>query len=228
MSAIVVDAPSGERIIFSNQKANGKLEIEPEKIKDYEWFFVGDLHGRWENDLDIIFRTAKENKIKIAYNPRQSNIHDNAGYIAQKIGECELVFLNKDESIEIVSNFDDPFKKEELDSEKFLLEKLKSLGAKIVTITDGKRGAWTTDGEKIFFVKGLEVGAHDSTGAGDAYASAFLAAYLKGKGIDECAQWGIAASSNVVKFYGAIRGLLDENEIAASIKEKNIEAEEIK
>lgn len=213
MSAIVVDKKTGERVIFSNQKANGNLEIIPEKLKNTEWIFIGDLHGNWQHHIDLIFETARENKIKLAYNPRQSNIHDDAKKVIEKIAGAEILFVNKDEAIEIVLSANN----KKIDDEKYLLQELKKLSAKIVVITDGARGAWASDGKETFFVPGLKVPAIDSTGAGDAFSSGFLGAHIKGKKIDECLKWGIINSSNEVRFYGAIEGLLREEEIAKRV-----------
>ncbi len=214
LSAIVVDKKTGERVIFSNQKANGKMEIVPEKIKDAEGYFIGDLHGNWEAKLDIISNVAKNNDIRIFYNPRQANIHDNTKKIIEKINGSEIVFLNKDESIEIILSFGNNPEKKDLDNEIFLLGELKKLGAKIVAITDGKRGSWASEGESVFFAEGQSVPAVDSTGAGDAFSSGFIGAYLNGKNLGGCLQWGIANSSKVVQFYGGIEGLMDKNNIA--------------
>ena len=213
MSAIIVDKNSGERVIFSNQKANGNLEIIPEKISGAEWIFIGDLHGNWQKHLDLIFETAKKNKIKLAYNPRQINIHDNAKKVIEKIAGTEILFVNKDEAMEIVLSVNN----KKIDDEKYLLQELKKIGARIVVITDGVRGAWVTDGVETFFTHGIKVPAVDSTGAGDAFSSGFLAAYIKNKNIEECLQWGIINSSNEVQFYGAIEGLLGEEEILKKI-----------
>ncbi|MFZ2226119.1 MAG: carbohydrate kinase family protein [Candidatus Moraniibacteriota bacterium] len=212
MSAIVVDENSGERVIFSNQKANAKLEIIPEKISSAEWLFIGDLHGNWQKDLDAIITVAKENKIKLAYNPKQSQIHDDVKKIVEIIAGTAVLFLNKDEALEILSQLGD-FSKENLADENFLVGELKKLGAQIVVITDGVRGAWASDGEEVFFVPGQAVNAVDSTGAGDAFASGFLGAYFKEKPLKVCLDWGIANSSSSVQFYGAIKGLLDEERI---------------
>ena len=212
MSAIVVDKNSAERVIFSNQKVNAKLEIIPEKISSAEWIFVGDLHGDWQKKLDAILVVAKENNIKLAYNPKQSQIHDDVKKIMEIIAGTMVLFLNKDEALEILSQTS-AFSKEKLGDENFLVRELKKLGAQIVVLTDGVRGAWVSAGGEVFFVPGEKVNAVDSTGAGDAFSSGFLAAQLKGKDLQECLNWGITNSSSVVQFYGAIEGLLDEKGI---------------
>jgi len=216
MSAIIVDKASGERVIFSNQKANARLEIIPKKINSAEWIFIGDLHGDWQGKLDLIFKVAEENKIKLAYNPRQSNIHEDVQKIKEKITRTNVLFLNKDEALEILSQINN-FSAVELEDENFLLQELKKLGAEIVIITDGVRGAWVSDNSETFFVPGRKVNAVDSTGAGDAFASGFFGAQLKEKTLKECLDWGIANSSNSVQFYGATRGLLDEKGILGKI-----------
>lgn len=212
-SAIVVDKKSGERVIFTNQPANGQLEIIPERLKGAEWFFLGDLHGDWEADLDKIVSIAKENGIKIANNPRQVNIHDNAKKVSEIITQCDIVFLNKDETIEILNALEEKFSHDDLDNEEFLVKKICSMGPKIAAVTDGARGAWACDGHGVVHRPGVKVDVKDTTGAGDAFSSGFLAAHLEGKDLEECLKWGVANSSHSVKFYGAIDGLLNRDEI---------------
>jgi ribokinase len=209
MSAIIIDKNSADRVIFSNQKANSFLKIEPVEISETEWYFIGDLHGEWEKHLDMIFDTAREKGIKAAFNPRQANIHDNVEKIIECIPKTDVLFLNKDESIEVISGLEEKYSTEELNKEEFLAKRLLKLGAKIVVITDGIRGAWAYDGEGLFFVPGEKVNAVDSTGAGDSFAGAYIAAHIKEKDLKECLKWGIANSSSVVQHYGSIEGLLD-------------------
>jgi len=65
--------------------------------------------------------------------------------------------------------------------------------------------------------------AVDTTGAGDAFASGFLAAHLKGKNIGEALQWGIINSSNSVTEYGGQKGLLTQEKIEEFVSKVNIE-----
>lgn len=224
LSAIIVDKESGDRVIFSNQKVNGTLEINPQNLQGAEWIFIGDLHGAWEAHLQNIFHIARENKIRVAFNPRQTNIHDNVRKIIEGLPYTEIVFVNKDEALEIVAALGN-FSQSDLKDEKFLLTKLKKIGGQIVVITDGVRGAWAIQEEKIWFVPAIKVTACDSTGAGDAFCGAFWGAYLKGEKIAECLKWGIINGGSVVQFYGGQKGLLSEAELKKEAQ--NIEVKEI-
>lgn len=223
MSAIIVDKNTGERVIFANQPANGNMKIENDKLEKAEWFFIGDLHGNWEDDLESIIEFAEEKKVKVVYNPRQINIHDDVQEILQAVAFSEVLILNKDEAMEIISAEHEKYSEVELKDEKFLLAKMKELGPIVVAITDGTNGAWVTDGEKKYWSPAIISEAIDTTGAGDAFTSGFSAAYINGKSIEECLKWGVVNSSNSVKFFGAVEGLLGENDIEKIIGSVKVE-----
>jgi len=216
LSAIVVDKKSADRVIFTNKNSSGKLNLACEKFRDAKWFFIGDVHGDWKTQVKKIIKIAQEGEKLIAMNPREVYIRENLQEVVSAIGHCELLFVNKDEALEIVSQRGN-FSAKDLNNKNFLLKELKKLGTKIVVITDGVRGASASDGKKIFFVPGKKVKAVDSTGAGDAFASGFLGAYLRKKTLKDCLNWGIANSSSEVQFYGSIEGLLNEKEILGEI-----------
>lgn len=222
-SAILVDESTGERVIFTNRNSSGELEINARNTAEAEWFFVSDLHGKWEDQLEAVFELAKAGNKKVAFNPREAGIHEDAAEIIEAIGLSEILFVNKDEAIEIVSNMHSDADPENVNDEKYLLEKLKSLEVKLVVLTDGLRGAWVADGENIFHCEAGKSQAVDTTGAGDSFAAAFLAARVKGKEIEECLRWGIVNSASVVQHYGAIEGLLLEEEVLKKTKNVKIE-----
>lgn len=211
LSAIVVDESSGDRIIFSNQEANEKLKVKPEKLVGADFVSVTDLSGDWKSVVETVLDFCGKNGIKIAYNPRGKNIQEDPQKVFELAGKCEIFFVNKDEAIEIMGNKNQEVS--DLNNEEYLLKELKNSGAKIVVITDGKRGAWASDGERVVHADALVKKAVDMTGAGDAFASAFLAAHIKGKKLEECLGWGIKNGGNVVKFYGGVEGLLREADI---------------
>jgi sugar/nucleoside kinase (ribokinase family) len=212
LSCILVNEAEGDRTIFYNRDANEKLEVRPEDL-EADWIFVSALNGNWEKNLDTILEAVKAKKIKLAYNPGQENIKDNLEKVKEIIAQAEILFVNRDEATEIIGKNNDEIK--------MLIRESLNLGAKKIVLTDGKNGAYASDGEKIVFAEAQVKKAMDTTGAGDAFSSGFLAAYVKGKSLEECMQWGTANGGNSVKFYGGVEGLLRESEIGE--KTKNIE-----
>ncbi len=221
LSAIVVDKKSGDRVIFFNRDANEKLKITPENLEGADWLFVSALNGNekesWEDNLEKILKICSD-KLKLAFNPGPENIKNNPQKIREAIKHCKVLIVNKDEAIEIISTGNIRLTTDNLNDEKFLIKELKKCEAEIAVVTDGKRGAWSCDEKNIFYAEATGNNPVETTGAGDAFSSGFLAAHVKGKNLEECLKWGIANSGNSVKFYGAIAGLLDEENIQKNIK----------
>ncbi|EKE19715.1 MAG: hypothetical protein ACD_8C00122G0011 [uncultured bacterium] len=213
LSLILVDQRTGERTIFSDRDANDKLTIIAEKLSHAHWFFVSSLNGDWREHLRELLLIAKEKKIRVAFNPGQKNIKTGLSEIAYAITVSEVFFVNKDEAIEIVVGLGDNTISELLENEEYLLKVLHRLGAKTVVITDGEHGGWGYDGNQMIHVDALLRKAVDSTGAGDAFTSGFLAAHMKRKDLATSLRWGSANSSSSVTEYGGQAGLLDEKEI---------------
>jgi sugar/nucleoside kinase (ribokinase family) len=98
-----------------------------------------------------------------------------------------------------------------LDDERFLLESILAKGARCVGMTDGVRGAWATDGTDFLFAPIHTLGpVIDSTGAGDAFTSGFLAGQVREVSLRESLAMGMLNSGGVVTRYGAIEGLRTE------------------
>ena len=218
LSAIIAHIPSEDRIIFSDRDSNERLEIMEYEIKNVgsQWLFLSSLNGNaqesWEKKLDKILALALESGMKLIFNPGQKNIKSNPEKIIEAVRRLQVLIVNKDEAIEIVDKLP-KIEKDSLNDEKYLAEKLHEVGAKIVVITDGSRGAWAFDGKDFLHVEARKEKVADTLGAGDAFSSGFIAAHLKGKNLEECLDWGIANSSSVVRYYGAVEGLLKEEDI---------------
>lgn len=209
LSAIIVDAVSGERTVFFNRDANEHLKIIPAKLVGAGFFFVSALNGYWKENLSKILKVAAQENVRVIMNPGQRNIKDDVDAVTEGVRASDIFISNKDEAIEILINSRKNFRQEKLDDEEFLLTEIAKMGPRIVAITDGERGIWAAEKEKYYFAQPLLQKAVDSTGAGDAFTSGFLAAYLLGKKMEEALAWGVSNSSNSVLYYGARKGLLN-------------------
>lgn len=89
-----------------------------------------------------------------------------------------------------------------------IFETLSEAGCRLTVITDGSRGVQAYDGRNFYAVPAFDADAVDTLGAGDAFVSAFLAAYLDGASVKDAIKWGSANGASVSEHFGAKEGLL--------------------
>ena len=102
-----------------------------------------------------------------------------------------------------------------------ILESLYVLGPGIVVVTDGPDGAYAYDGSERLRAPSYPDPSPplERTGAGDAFASALLAALVKGHSLAEAFAWAPVNAMSVVQEVGAQGGLLGEEDLLRLLKE---------
>jgi sugar/nucleoside kinase (ribokinase family) len=227
LSAIIVLMKSGERIIFHNRDANEKLQVKGDDLLHSEWVFVSALNGAWKENLSSVLEQVRENALQLTMNPGQHNLRENPGFILDALHDTAILCLNKDEATELLLAGDILTVTEKADSindEEVLIRALHQAGARIVTLTDGIRGAWASDGHSLYHADILpHITSVDMTGAGDAFASAFFGAILSELPIEIALRYGIGNGGSVVQHYGAIEGLLSQSELETLTKNVQVE-----
>lgn len=225
LSSILVFTKDGERTIFYNRDSAERLRVEASKFSGASWVVVSALNGEWKDNLRQTIAGAKAAGAKLAVNPGQKNMKDNPTLVLEAIGQADILLLNKDEAIELALFACPEMLKENLNDEKTLLHILFERGTKKIAMTDGMRGAWGYDGKELFraISKQPERGI-DTTGAGDAFGSAFLAATILEKSLSEALTWGMINGASVVRHYGAIEGLLHQGEIASRVGDISVQS----
>ena len=92
------------------------------------------------------------------------------------------------------------------------MEGLRSLGPRIVVVTDKNRPIRAYDGNRKFFLKPHnKIKVVERTGAGDALASGFVAGLMTGWDIDRALKLGLRESESVISHVGAKDKLLRMN-----------------
>jgi sugar/nucleoside kinase (ribokinase family) len=209
--------PGNEHVAFSNRGANAELKINNKDLKilkNTEWIYVASLAGEWEEILENIFSLQKTN---IAWNPGRRQILAGVKKIGKYISKTDIFCVNKDEAIEIVVS-DSRYKNKDakfLNNIKNLLEIIKSYGARIVVITNGKKGVDVYDGKNFYHQDILkEKKMMDTTGVGDAFNSSFVAGLKFYQGdIKKAMNLGIRTTASVVTVPGAQNGLLAKKDL---------------
>lgn len=84
----------------------------------------------------------------------------------------------------------------------------------VVCVKLGEQGVIASDGDDVWEVGAFKTEPVDTTGAGDAYASAFTYGILKGLSIEECCVLGNAMASLKIRKIGGWAGMPDKEQLS--------------
>ncbi|MBN1779387.1 MAG: carbohydrate kinase family protein [Candidatus Buchananbacteria bacterium] len=220
-----VDKKDREHVAFLMRGANNNLTFptNQENKLQAKWIYLSSLSGSgWQKTLKLLFTHAKnENQnIKIAWNPGILQLQAGKKVIGRYLKQTDVLIVNKDEAIELVLSGVKIGRRNPnyLNKPLYLLNILSEWGPKVVIITDGEKGAWVFDGKKIYHQKVKKSKVLDTTGVGDAFASAFIAGLIYNRGnLDQALSWGMVNSASVCTQVGAQMGLLTLDEIKKKV-----------
>lgn len=203
--SVIISGLKNNRTILAYKGNNDRLEekdIPWNKLKT-KWFYFGTmLNKSWKTQCAIA-RYAKKKGIKILYNPSLYMAEKGMTYLKPVLDACTILILNKEEAQALTG-----LKAETKKLLKTLQEKIP-----MVVITDGPRGATAYNGIKFHSIIPTDVAIIDTTGAGDAFASAFLAALMLKQDMPTALAWGAAQANSIIQHYGATNILLTRKEI---------------
>jgi sulfofructose kinase len=103
------------------------------------------------------------------------------------------------------------------DFERALLA-LRRLNKGVMCVTLGARGAVLLDGDRFAHEPAFQVNAVDTTGAGDVFRGAFIAAILRGEPPRAAVRFANAAAAVSCTRLGAINGIPSPEEVAAMLR----------
>jgi ribokinase len=132
---------------------------------------------------------------KFAFNPSEYLIkrEDLSGLL--KV--CEVLVVNKEEAGLLTKDKD-------------LFKGLNKLGAKVIVITDKNKPIKCYDSytDKKYSLMPNKIKVKERTGAGDAFASGFVAGLIRNKTMPECLKLGLKEGESVIRYFGAKNKLL--------------------
>lgn len=190
-----------------------------------EWIYLSSV-GEAAAPLhdEIVDYLGSHKGVKLAFQPGTFQMKLGTTKLSHLYNSTELLACNKEEAQDISGLTSD--------NETELASELHKLGPKIVVITDGPKGSFASDGNKLWYMPIYPDPAPplERTGAGDAYTSTFVAALASGKDIPTAMAWGSINSMSVVQKVGAQDGLLSQDEIDEFMKKapKEFVAKELK
>lgn len=193
--SIILDAKGHDRTILTHKGCNDLLlpgDVDFKRINS-RWIYSSSLLGRSLKTLKDIISKAKKKGIKIAFNPSTYMITNEKKTVRAILKNTDILVFNKEEAGLLVGD----------DDVGIMAKKVHGIGPLIVVITDGKDGAYASDGKTIWFCKAPQVHVVESTGAGDAFATGFVAGQMKGLSIPESMKVGMVESASIIQHFGA-------------------------
>lgn len=154
---------------------------------------------------------VKSSSAKLGFNPGTHQLHDGLKGLKNILEAAHVFFVNKQEAHNLTGN--------DTADEKTLLQLLSKEGPLVVVITDGKNGSFCFDGTTYYKLGIVHVPMVEMTGAGDAYATGFMAALAYLRPVSEAMKWGAVNSASVIQYIGAREGLLSKNKMEQLLQE---------
>jgi ribokinase len=180
--------------------------FRPEEVPKWIYFSSISEHALPYHDQMADWLEANPD-VKLAFQPGTFQMEAGTERLKRLYARTEVIVLNREEAVFVTGgSYDDIHG---------LLDRMHALGPKIAVITDGPAGAYASDSNERLKMPLYPDPAppYERTGAGDAFASTFVAALAKGHNLESALQWAPINSMSVVQKTGAQKGLLTEAEL---------------
>lgn len=198
----ILISPRGARVVLTYRGASTnfrKEDFNVDKIHG-DWMFITSMSG----SLDVIqmfIDKAKATHMKIALIPGRGELKQ-VDRLREMAKGLDIFSANKEEVQTLVEG-------ENIEE---LAVNMSRLTGGIAVVTDGPNGVATSDGKTACRAGMYEdVPVIDRLGAGDAFASGFVAAIARGGTMRDGILLGSANSTSVVSYVGAKTGILHKD-----------------
>lgn len=192
--SVILVLEDGSRAVLVHRGASSMLDpkdIDIRELSQSDWIHVSSVSGR-KKTLKQIFNTARFHNVSLSWNPGSSDLKlIQSSDLKIKDVFAKVVLMNKEEW-EMIEGKQSQLKEQ----------------VEQIVVTDSIRGGkvFLAHGQKLNY-KAYPADSKDNTGAGDAFAVGYIASLLKGKTVEEAADFGAKNSASVVKYFGGKQGL---------------------
>lgn len=174
-------------------------DLKPELFDGWDILFVEGYLVFNRPVVDKVLEIAKNKGMKVAMDMASFNVVEaNREYMIDIIkNNIDIVFANEEEA-KALTGFEDP---------EAALHEIGTM-CDIAIVKVGAKGAYVQQGDEVVRVEPIPAKVIDTTGAGDLWASGFMAGYVKGYNLEQCAKTGATLAANIIEVIGA---KMDEN-----------------
>ncbi|MGE0792649.1 MAG: carbohydrate kinase family protein [Candidatus Woesearchaeota archaeon] len=212
--SIILDSFQKDRTILTYKGVNNELREADVLLSNLQtkWLYASSMIGKSFETLKSIIKVVKKTGAKIAFNPSSYQAKRGLSELGEILTNVDVLILNKDEAQLLINDKED--------NTINLIRKLSKLGPEYIVITDGKNGVVATHEGKIYSATPSQnIKVVECTGAGDAFASGFVAGLILEKDISYSLKLGMIQSENVIVKLGAKSDLIFKQDIENKMNE---------
>lgn len=206
--SVILTGPTGDRTVLVHRGAGMCLtreDVDWERVRQAKCIYLSSLTGESAALWQDVARLAADSPVRLAINPGSAQIEGGLEGLAEVLAVTDIIFVNKSEAYRLTGVDEERGDEDELTA----MEALHEAGCKTVVMTMGAEGARGFDGHEHHYAPAPQVKVVSNLGAGDAYASACMAALHYGLPLRESLEAGAMNAGSVVTSIGATVGLLD-------------------
>jgi sugar/nucleoside kinase (ribokinase family) len=208
-TSVVLVGGKGDRRFLHRLGSSGEMYLEPDAFEREIQPGITHYHlatpftlPRMRAVYPELLRRARAHRLTTSLDTQ----HDSQGKWMSEIALClpmvDVLFANDDEA-RMLTGSSDPVK---------VASVLREHGASTIVLKRGPEGCAVFSDREEFHVPAFRVTAVDTTGAGDCFAGAWLAATCRGLGLREAARVANAVGALVVQTLGAVDGVVGWDE----------------
>lgn len=212
---VIVSVPGRDHTMYLYRGSNDFLTVRDWRPIKTKWFYISSLTGESAEVIPEAFSYARAHHIKIAWNPGSQQLEHGFKELEHYLEQTDVLILNREEAIKLVLSKNNRIK---INDEKELLKALHEMTKGEVVVTDGENGSYVSDGKTDYFQPTMATEVLETTGAGDAYGSTYVASRIQGFGIQGSMKFATRNSANVVRFVGAQKGLMTFDNLRCKIE----------
>ncbi|PHI32852.1 sugar kinase [Budvicia aquatica] len=207
----------GERTFVTNRNGSlWKLDIHDVDFERFSQARLLSLASIFNSPLldgkalTEIFTRAKAHQLTICADMIKPRLNETLDDIRQALSYVDYLFPNFDEAKLLTG-------KETLDD---IADSFLNCGVKTVVIKTGKKGCFIKSADIKMAIPAVSgITAIDTIGAGDNFASGFIAALLEGKSLHDCALFANATAAISVLSVGATTGVTNRKLVEQLLEE---------
>ena len=209
--------PDGERSVIAHRgAADGLMAKDAAWGKAApEWAYVAPGHIA-PAAIGAVMKAARASKTNVAFNPSSWYLDNESAWLRSVLPQIAVFMVNRSEAARFLGV--------PPEDERGVFRRLDALTPGIAVMTDGPRGAWVSDGKKIYHA-GIFANERvvDRTGAGDAFGSGFVAGLMGTGDVMQAIRLASANAAANVERVGAHAGVLTLREFGRDARWKNLQ-----